>query len=184
VAKISPPKEEIDNLIFEMIQILEPEEGTKLEETIQKENLGKLTQDLENIELTVKIDKKDYLVKESVLSFSFAVDAPTYPFSQTGSISLAPISNVPVNITITARASDYNQPVILEIPEGAKDIKQYMDQLLPSTFQPFQNPLEATPEASPNSESGIRDYLLQPSPVLGEKNYWDLNLLKSLDQIF
>jgi len=187
VLKINPPKSEIDNLLFEIIQVLEPKDQTKLEDSIQKSKLEDLTKNLQNIELTMKVGKKDYLVQEGSFSLSFDVDAPASLFPATGSVSLAPTTKVPISISITSKLSNYNQPVIVQIPDGAKDIKQYTQEFeksLPSTLPNFQLPGQSLPGASPAPQSGIRDFLSTPSPVLGEKKYWDLEFLNSLGQIF
>lgn len=190
--KINPPKEEVDNLIFEIIKVLEPKNQPQLETSIEKGNLQDFTKNLQNIGLTLKIGKKDFLIKEGLLSFSFEIEASPSLFPSAGEISLAPTTKIPISLSVTTRFSDYNQPVIVEIPDGAKDFKQNMEGAqnnlekslnLPPSPQNFQLPQQSTPSVSPAPESGIRDFFSSPSPVLGEKNYWDLILLNYLRQI-
>ena len=192
VLKITLPKSELDNLFLEIIEVLEPKDQSGLETSIEKASIQKLTEKLQDTQLTIKIGKKDYLVKESTSSLSFDIDTPTNLFSSSGSISLAPTASIPISLSATVKFSDYNQPVIVEIPDGAKDLKKYTEQLqkdfeksfnLPSSPEMYQLPQESTPSASPEPESGLRDYFSSPSPVLGQQSYWDLLLLNSLRQI-
>lgn len=186
---IKPPKTEIDNFIFEIIGVLEPQNQNNLGTSIQKDNLGEFTKNLEKVEITMKVRKKDYLPDEVGLSVSLNIQAPPSLFP-TGKVELLPQTTIPITFSATSKFTNYNEPVIVEIPQDAKDIKELSkmyESILPKNPQKsipeiLPIPKETTPSASPQKEqSSFRNLLDEKSPVLGEKTTnWDLIILKTL----
>lgn len=189
--KIKPPKEETNNIIFDVLNTLETDTSTNLEKNIQKDNLKEFTDKLENFEINAKIDKKTYLLNEINLEALISVQAPS-TLKQTGAINLSPANQVPIKVKYTSKFTKYNEPVIVEIPEGAIDLKKIIDermktrpqfQQIPPVF-PFTKPPEATLQAKPKDQSGFKNLLENSSPVLGSQNTnWDELLLEYLNGI-
>ena len=183
--KIKPPTSEINTLLFETIKILEPKEQTDLEETIEKEEVEKATRDIKNIEVTLEIDKKTSLIAQVSLLFDLDVDNPSNLYSPAKEVMLAPTTAIPITLKISSKLTDYNKPVIVEIPEDAKDLTQYLEEFEKELEkQNFQLPQELEKPQDSEGDNSFRNLLDNQSPVLGEKSYWDLLLLGDLGRIF
>lgn len=182
--KIKPPKEEINNLLFDILDTVQTDTSTNLEKNIQKDNLKKFTDKLENFEINVIVDKKTYMVSEVNLQSNLTIQAPSTQ-KQSGTINLSPANQTPVKFKITSKFTKYNEPVIVEIPEGAKDLKEAVNQIMKSLpkgeklpTNPFTSPTESTPQAKPKDQTGFKNLLNNTSPVLGTQNTnWDKILL-------
>lgn len=190
---VRPPREEINNFIFELVEAIEPKRQTELSRSIQKDKLAEFTKNIEKIEIKLKVRKKDYLIDEGRLIFSFNFQSPL--LSQSGKINLSPTRSIPMSLSATARLSNFGEPVIVEIPPDARDLNEYLGGLgkllrknqekPPTGFLP--KPKESTPSAKLPQEKpqtpqgGLRDLLEETSPVLGTgEKYWDLLLIKSI----
>ncbi len=188
--KIKPPKDEINNLVFDLIDIASADSATNLEKNIQKDNLKAFTNKLQNFEINVKVDKKTYLVSEINLQTDLTIEAPA-TLKQSGNISLSPKSQIPINLRISSKFTKYNEPVIVEIPQGAKDLKETVGQILKSLPKDRQipgissiNPQESTPQAKPKEQTGFKNMLDNTSPVLGTQNTnWDQILMRYIGWI-
>lgn len=183
VLNIKPPKSELVDLIFDLIMTTNSSNKPAVESIFDKQNIKEIIDNLDKFEIQVKIDKNYYL-SESQINLSFKVP-PMLPLSGQNQISLAPATATPINLKIATTLSDFNKPVIIEVPEGAKDLKDYAQQLekeLPKDFKlPDQKQFEATPGAKPMMEN-IFD---NKSPVLGQKNTdWQMLVLKNLTGFF
>lgn len=188
--KIRPPSEEKYNFLFDIIETLEADTSTNLEKNIQKDNLKRIADGLEDFEINIIVDKKTYMVSEINLQTTLTVQSP--PASkQTGTINLAPTNALPLKLKIASKFTKYNEPVLVEIPKDAKDLKEIVGQLqksLPKNEQfpnnPFTNPAESTPQAKPKDQTGFRNLLDNTSPVLGTQNTnWDKILLQYVNGI-
>ena len=182
--KIKPPISEINTLLFETIKILEPKDQTNLEESIEKEEIEKFTRDIKNIEVTLEIDKKTSLISQVSVLFDFDVENPSNLYSRSKEVMLAPTTKIPVTLKISTKLTDYNKPVIIEVPQDAKDLTKYLDQFQKELEeQDFNLPQELQTPQEPQSDNSFRNLLDNQSPVLGEKSFWDLLLLGDLNQI-
>lgn len=183
-----PPKEEIIDLLYQIVEILEPQKQTSLEKSLSKEKLDEITNYLENLQITLKIGRKDYLISEVVSSITVSVDAPKSP-SPTGQIELPTGSSISLNLSSTIRFTDYNRQVIVDIPQDAINFEEYLNQLqnsmlnqlnLESPLLPGDGLLPENSEDSQKEEKPSSFYdLLDDSVVLGEKTYWDIILLRT-----
>lgn len=176
--KIKPPISEINNLLFETVKILEPKEQTNLEESLEREEIEKFTRDIKNIEVVLEIDKKSSLISQVSLVFDMDVENPS-SLSPSGGVQLAPTATIPITLKISTKLSDYNKPVIIEVPEGARDLTGYLEEFQKELEEENILPqLEAPKE--PQSDNSLRNLLDNQSPVLGKKSFWDLLLLGDL----
>ena len=181
--KIKPPTSEINTLLFETIKILEPKEQTSLEESIEKEEIEKFTRDIKNIEVTLEIDKKTSLISQVSVLFDFDVENPSNLYSRSKEVMLAPTTKIPITLKISTKLTDYNKPVIIEIPQNATDLTKYLDQFQEELEkQNFNLPQEQDMPNEPQSDNSFRNLLDNQSPVLGEKSFWDLLLLDNFDE--
>ena len=159
---VKPPKEEISGLISEIIESLGLKNQTSLGTSLEKKNLENLIKNLENIETTVKIGKKDYLISEANLLISANIRPPA-GLLKSSKITLTPATSSSVKVTAGVKLSNFNQPIIVEEPNGAQDFSGYIagfKNLLPAT---------ATPSASlapQEPKSGFGQLLEKPSPIL------------------
>src|SRR3989344_5824968 len=167
--KIKPPTSEINTLLFETIKILEPEEQTNLEESIEKEEIEKFTRDIKNIEVTLEIDKKTSLISQVSVLFDFDVENPSNLYSPSKEVMLAPTTKIPITLKISTKLTDYNKPVIIEIPQNATDLTKYLDQFQEELEkQNFNLPQEQDMPNEPQSDNSFRNLLDNQSPVLGD----------------
>lgn len=191
---INPPKEEIDNLVFEIIEAVEPKTQSGLERSIEKGNLSEITKSIQSTEFKLKVRKKDYLVNEGVVLFSMNVPAPAGLSGNRG-LSLAPTTSVPIKLSLSTKLSEFNEPIIVEIPQNAKDFKSYLGSLEGLLPKELDLPLDKqfTPPTStgsallqpqtPEESGGFRGLLEETSPVLGIRDFWDLRLLEALTSL-
>lgn len=182
--KIKPPVPEINTLLFDTIKILESKDQTNLEETIEKEEIEKATRDIKNIEITLDIDKKSSLIAQVSLLFDLNVENPSNLYSPAKEVMLAPTTAIPITLKISSKLTDYNKPVIVEIPQNAKDLTQYLEEFGKELEkQNFKLPQELEKPSEPQGDNSFRNLLDNQSPVLGEKSFWDLLLLGDLRRI-
>ena len=180
--KIKPPTSEINTLLFETIKILEPKEQTSLEESVEKEEIEKVTRDIKNIEVVLEIDKKSSLISQVTLLFDLDVDNPSNLYSPKKEVTLAPTTTIPITLKISSKLTDYNKPVIVEIPQNATDLTKYLEEFEKELEkQNFQLPQELEKPSEPQGDNSFRNLLDNQSPVLGEKSFWDLMLLDFLN---
>lgn len=186
--KSTPPRQEITSLAFELIESLEPSGQTALEKNIAKEHLREWLKDLDKIEAVFEINKKTYRLEKWTITIDAKIEN-SFPAPQKGKITHPTVNLIPLKITISSKFTDYDKPIIIEVPQNAQDLKNYQD-LLKKSQPNLQIPNGTTPppegsqlppnEPSPNP-SPIHDLLSSPSPVLGKQNnYWDLLLLELL----
>ncbi|GEM_PF-6939193 len=167
---IKPPKEDIDQLILDIFDVMETKKQTNIEKTLEKKNLEEFSDKLKNIELGMKVRKSDYLLTEARFKVSFEVEAPNLA-AQSG-ISLSPNSVLPVDVQTTFAFSDYDKAVIVEIPEGAQNAKDYADEWmedLQKSYGAFQEQ-NNTEQKNEKPQNNIRDLQDEQSPVLGDQN--------------
>ena len=179
--KIKPPISEINTLLFETIKILEPKEQTNLEESIEREEIEKFTRDIKNIEVILEIDKKTSLISQVSVLFDMDLENPSNLSSRPREIQLASTTTIPITLKISTKLSEYNKPVIIEVPKDAKDLTKYLEEFQKELEkQNFNLPQELEKPQEPQSDNSFRNLLDNQSPVLGEKSFWDLLLLGNL----
>lgn len=183
---VTPPKDEIVNLVFDIIKAVEPTTQTKLEDTFDKEKIEKFISDLKDLKLTLTVSKDNYLAQSVYFGVTYEAEVPQ-AFSRP-QISLTPQVKTPLTFSLTTKFSDYDKKVLILVPEGAKDAKVYFQEFLggylrkqlPGSTPPSSpsSPLESTPEAEPEADfEGLDELLEGDIPVLGEKNISWLELL-------
>ena len=181
--KIKPPIAEINTLLFETIKNLEPKKQTNLEESIEKEEIERFTRNIKNIEIALEIDKKTSLISQVSLLFGMDLENPSNLYSRPRGVQLAPTSNIPITLKISTKLSDYDKPVIIEIPKDAKDLTKYQEKFRKELEkQNFNLPQEQDMPQKPEGNNSFRNLLDNQSPVLGEKSFWDLLLLDNFGE--
>ena len=162
------------------MKILGAKDLTGVEESIEREEIEKFTKNIKNIEFILSIDKKSSLISEAALNFDFEMDNFANSLTSPQNVTLAPVSKIAANLKLSTKFSDYNKPVIVEIPKDAKDLTQYLEEFekeLGIEGENFQLPEEFQQPQEPQSDDSLRDLLDNQSPVLGKKSFWDLILL-------
>lgn len=127
---VRAPKEEINNLLSKITEILEPKDLTYGEKLREKEKLKDITDNLENITIDLSINKNNYLITQSSVTVPFKVKNLNQLFKQQ-SINLAPSTTtfVSMKVSVTTKFTNYNQPIVIEVPHGAKNIQKYFEEL-------------------------------------------------------
>lgn len=172
---LKPPKENISKLIMDLSEVFPDPNQTKGEQALEKKSIKDFTDKLKNVEITLKVRKSDYLITKGQYKISFETSSPV--LSAQSGVSLAPNTTLPINITTTMTFSDYNKPVVVEVPEGAEDVNKYMQQWQKDLEKSFENQDLLKPQENPKGTSGLFN---QKGPVLGEKeSIFDL-LLRNL----
>lgn len=127
---VRPPKEELNNLLSKITEILEPKDLTQGERLREKEKLREVTDNLEDITIDLSINKNNYLITQSSITVPFKVKNSIQLFKQQG-INLAPLAAtfVSMKVSVTTKFTNYNQPIVIEVPRGAKNIQKYFKEL-------------------------------------------------------
>lgn len=172
---LKPPKEELSKLFTDLSEVFEDTDQTKGEQALARKSIQDAIDKLKDITIVIKVAKSDYLIREAQYKVSMEIESPN--FSAQSGVSLAPTTTLPIDITTTMSFSNYNDPVIVEVPEGAEDVNKYMEQWQKDLEKSLENQDFLKPQENPQGTSGTFN---QKGPVLGEKesllNLW----LKSL----
>jgi len=167
---IQPPKDELAKFIFDIINIVEPSDQNKVADSLDLEKIQEFTAKIQGLKITLNINKDSGLISESIIDIPIKISIPS-SLSQIGEINLAPETPMEFKLTISAKFSNFNQPVIVEIPEGAKDFADYAKDLQKSLPLDLSSP----PESAPNED------LEQSLPDINDDNLdTDTNELRSL----
>lgn len=190
---IKPPKDEIAKLIFDIINIAEPIDQSTVKNSLDLEKIREFTNKIQDLEVALDINKNDGLISQATVNIPIKISTPA-GLSQLGQVNLSPQTPLEFKLAVTTKFSNYNQPVIVEIPQDAKDIKDYTKSLENSLPKDFGLPQESTPGAAedlqnslPNLDDGNSNSdnnelrsLLDNSQIQGAKDsIWNL-LLRSL----
>lgn len=190
--ELTPPKKELDNLMFDLVAAAQPKDQKQILTDVEKENFAKQTEKIKNLKITAKVNKDNYYLKSANVSFDISVDNLSLPSAAQTTL---PITGPTVfNINISTELSDYNKQVVIVPPEGAINVEeavkglqqQYENSIKQKELTP---PLESTPspELKPSDtqqQTNIRDLLAPDQTVLGEKTNWELQTLKLFTQLF
>ncbi len=199
--EVKPPAETITNLIYDIIQVYEPKDQKQLAADLEKESITVALKKVNNLKITLKIEKDTYYLSSINAQFELAIDDFSSPAS---TINLLPQEQTIFNFNLAVKLSNYNKNIVIIPPEGAINIETVMKELsklfnqqlpepleeLPPQFEPLPSP-EPT-SFSPGTEnrpdgtgSGIiKDNkslhgLISPEEtILGEKYGWEKELLK------
>lgn len=185
---IKPPKDEIAKLVFDLVNILEPKDQNTIENSLDQESIKKFTDKIQEMEITLEINKKGGLISKSTILVPIKIPIPA-ELTQQGLVNLSPETPLNINFSITTKFTNYNQPVIVEIPQDAKNYNEYAKELVSSLSQELPIPNQSTPSgeedlqnALPNLEENDSDSenselrsLLDTSQIQGEKDsIWNL----------
>lgn len=176
-----PPKSQIEKLIQNYLDILEPKNQSKIEHDLTYKQIAKFTEAFENLQVEAVIDKKSYLITSANLAFDLNIDN----LAKTGNskdVTLLPAQPIKLTITSTLKLKDFNLPVIVEEPADATDLSSYLEKY--SKQELFDEQEEIDNQDVPG---GFRQLIEPKSTVLGEKanvNAWDLQLLKTISSLF
>ncbi|MEK7581630.1 MAG: hypothetical protein AAB512_05095 [Patescibacteria group bacterium] len=188
---ITPPKNELDKLIFDIIDAYEPKDQDKVVTDLDREELSKATDKIKNLKITTKVGKKDYFLRRVEVSFDVTVDNFSLPI---GRDSLMPNNQVTFNINLTTELTNHNKKVVIIPPTDAQNIediakeiqKKYENQiptqeLLPNNTQtqpPAEKNQEAFPEQNELDDPSLKSLLSPDEIVLGQKTNWEQTTLK------
>lgn len=200
--EVKPPKQEIVNLVYDVIQAYEPQDQGQLSTDLEKEEISKALEKLNDLKITMKINKDDYLLKSIAAQFSLVIDDISLPNQ---SISYLPQKQTVLNFNLIAELSNYNKMVVIAPPENAinvetavKEIEASLGQnLIPSEFAlPTEPSPEKLPESLPDellpqaTEEGdleddvLHDLISPEETILGEKYNWEQELFKLFSKVF
>jgi hypothetical protein len=178
---LTPPKNEIEKLIQNYLDILEPKNQSKIEDDLTYNQIAKLAESFENLQIEAEIDKNSYLLKSANLAFDLNIDN----LAKAGNIenvTLLPAQPHKLTITSTLKLKDFNAPVIVEVPTDATDLSSYLEKYSK------QELIDKQPEEdNQDGPGGFRQLIEPKSTVLGEKANvatWDLQLLKTILSLF
>lgn len=170
---ITPPKGEIVDFLYDLITVVAETDKSKLDKSIEKENLSEMVDKLDKFEIVVSVNKKTGFIIKSEIIGGFTI--PKSPGTSKSTVSLAPQTPVPVEIKVSTELSDFNQNVIVEVPENAKDFEDYSKELQKKFNIPSFD--ELTPSPTPNQPTTFNNPLDPENPVLGsQQNLFDLML--------
>ncbi|MBI4038008.1 hypothetical protein HY382_03115 [Candidatus Curtissbacteria bacterium] len=176
--RITPPKNEIADFLYDLATVIAESDKSKLDKTLEKENLAEMVDKLDKFEIIVSVSKKTGYITKSEIVGGFTI--PKSPSTSQNLISLAPQSPVPIEIKATTELSDFNQNVIMEVPENATDFEDYSKELQKKFNIPSFN--ESTPSPAPNQPTTFNNPLDPKNPVLGSQlNLLDMMLLNYLN---
>ena len=129
----------------------------------------------------MEIDKKTSLISQVSLLFDMDIENPSNLYSQSQEVQLAPTTTIQITLKISTKLSDYNKPVIIEVPQNATDLTKYLEEFQKELEgKKFNLPQELEKPKEPQSDNSFRNLLDNQSPVLGKKSFWDLLLLGDL----
>lgn len=200
--EIKPPKDEVVNLIYVIVQAYEPKDQEKLVSDLEKEKLKEALDKVNDLKFTMKVNKDTYLLNNLSAQFNLATDDFSLP---TRADSLLPQNQLVLNFNLTAELTNHNKNVVVIPPSGAINVEDAIKELGVSLGQdlnpqelPCTNCPETAPEATPpplpiptddelspeaTDESALDEKALQSliapeETILGEKYNWEQELLK------
>lgn len=192
VLEINPPKKDIDKLLYDLLTSYQEESKDQLSSSIEQENLREVTDRLQNLKITVHVDKKTYYAKK--INFGMDITIENFSLPQNlGAESLLPNDNdITYKADFSTELSNYNKNLVIVPPEGAENFKSAIGEPLKNfspnlqTQEQEQNDLENLEQLNldedlklDEEESSIfNNFLQDENEVLGEKS----SLLKILLQ--
>ncbi len=124
--EVTPPKKELDNLMFDLVAAVEPKDQKQILTDLEKENFAKQTEKVKNLKITAKVNKDNYYLKSANVSFDISADNLSLP--NAAKTTLPVTGPTTFNINIGTELSNYNKQVVIIPPEGAIDFKKIMDE--------------------------------------------------------
>lgn len=191
--EVTPPKKELDNLMFDLISAAEPKDQQQLLTDVEKEKLATQTEKIKNLKITAKVNKDNYYLKNANVSFDITQD--NFPIPSGAQTTLPVNEPVVFNVNISTELSDYNKQVVIVPPEDAINFEAIVKEAQAKynsslKLQEPPPPQESTPspELQPNNDNkqqtNIRDLMAPDQTVLGEKTNWELQTLHLFMQFF
>lgn len=190
--ELTPPKKELDNLMFNLVAAAEPKDQKQILTDVEKENFAKATEKIENLKITAKVNKDNYYLKSANVSFDLSTENLSLP--NVAETTLPITGPIVFNINISTELSNYNKQVVIVPPENAINIEEtvkeiqskYEDSLMQ---QELTLPQESTPSpqlkpGDDQQQTNIRDLLAPNQTVLGQKTNWELQTLHLFTQLF
>lgn len=198
--EIKPPKEEITDLIYDIIQVYEPKDQEKILTSLEKEKITKGMEKVNDLKITMKVNKDTYYLQNINTQFNLAIDDFSLP---TQTESLLPQDQVVFNFNLSAELSNYNRQVVVIPPPDAINIETTIQELSKTYGSSLQPPESESPTPTPSPEPLPTDDELAPeateegdledddlhsliSPeetILGEKYNWEQELFKLFTSI-
>lgn len=196
---INPPKEEVANFVYDIIQIYEPKDQAKINTDLEKETITEALNKMGGIKLTMKIEKDSYYLSSINAQFELSTSNMSMP---TRSESLLPVDQTILNFNISAELSNYNRTIVISPPPDAINIETALgeignkfsqdlglppngpspDPLLPLT--PSDDIPEGTGGGDIQDEQSLRQLISPEETILGEKYAWEKELFKLFSQVF
>ncbi len=130
--EIKPPKPEINKLIFNLVDALEPKDQKQIVSDLEKEQLKKFTDKLKDLSITAKVNKANYFLKMADISFNINVSDLNIP---TATDKLLPTESLIYKFNISAELSNYNKKIIIVPPAGGEDFQKIIDRYSKQTSQ-------------------------------------------------
>lgn len=191
--EIDPPKEEVAGLIHDVINAYQPKEQAKIDADLEKEEISKVMDKIEDLKIVAKVNKDNYYLSKIDISFNVSTDNFSLPIA---SESLTPQEQLTFKFNLSTELSNYNKQVVIIPPDNAINIMDAYGDLL-ATYQnqiPTTDNLALPPELSPSpspssiteedlnkeldGEQSLQDLIAPDESVLGDKYSWEQELLK------
>jgi len=187
--EIKPPKEEVTNLIYDIVQAYEPKDQDKLTISLEKEQITKGMEKVNDLKILIKVNKDTYYLQNISMQFNLSVDDFSLPVQAE---SLLPQEKIVFNFNLTTELSNYNKQVVIIPPTDAINIETTMQELSKS-YGKFLQPEEpqASPSPSPEDKqppeatpgSALRSLISPEETILGEKYNWEQELFRLFSNI-
>lgn len=163
---INPPKNEVVDFIYDLMLVVRQTDKSQLDKSIEKENLNVIVEKLDKFEINLKIDKKSGYISQSEIVLTFSIPGSGLGVDS-NQVKLAPDTKTPIELKIKTELSNYNEPQIIEVPQGAQNFEDLAKELEKQlNTLPLLN--EATPTPLPNRPTTFNNPLDPTSPVLGD----------------
>ncbi len=122
--EIKPPKSEMDNLFFNLVDAFQPRDQERLISDLEKQQVSKFTDKLADLALTARVNKSNYYLQSANFSFNINVNDIGLPANQ---VTLSPTGPLVYKFNLTTELSNYNKKIVVVPPEGAEDLQKIID---------------------------------------------------------
>jgi len=168
---VTPPKSESDKLIFEIIKIYADENAQKEEilQSVQLENIAKITEKLANLKITVTATKDTFYLKKGDVSFDLTPENLTLPIP--GQESLLPATKATYTFKISTELSNYNKQIVIVPPENAENFQSIIDSMTKNPYNSLNIENNLSPDAQVKNDIGSLATALQAYAVANLESY-------------
>lgn len=168
---VTPPKNELDKLVFDIIKIYATQntQEEKILQSVQEENVAKNTEKLANLKITATAAKDNFYLKRANVSFDLTPENLTLPI--TGQESLMPAAKATYNFKISTELSNYNKQIVIVPPENAEDFQSVVDSMTKNPYNSLTLKKDDSPDAQVKNDIGSLATALQAYAATNQESY-------------